>query len=189
MLRGIIRDPEVMNAIVNKEDIAYFDKQYPPINASEVGGSGESETQQLKNCIKKSGLSELFKGGGSYCTNPLLDESDLTYSFEIMKPQVEIVRRRCIELDYPFMEEYDFLHDDINPNLDIDLSPKTSIRDYQEKSLGKIFGGDAGRARSGTIVLPTGAGKTLVGITAACTIKKSTLVLCTNAYASASVSH
>lgn len=38
-----------------------------------------------------------------------------------------------------------------------------------------------GRARSGIIVLPCGAGKTLVGITAACTIKKSTLVLCTSA--------
>ncbi|KAJ1334610.1 hypothetical protein BSLG_007765 [Batrachochytrium salamandrivorans] len=47
----------------------------------------------------------------------------------------------------------------------------------------KMFGGGAsgGRARSGIIVLPTGAGKTLVGITAACTVKKSTLVLCTNA--------
>lgn len=38
------------------------------------------------------------------------------------------------------------------------------------------------RARSGIIVLPCGAGKSLVGITAACTVKKSTLVLCTSAY-------
>jgi DNA excision repair protein ERCC-3 len=35
-----------------------------------------------------------------------------------------------------------------------------------------------GRARSGIIVLPCGAGKTLTGITAACTIKKSTMVVC-----------
>ena len=35
-----------------------------------------------------------------------------------------------------------------------------------------------GRARSGVIVLPCGAGKTLVGITAACTIMKNTIVLC-----------
>ena len=34
------------------------------------------------------------------------------------------------------------------------------------------------RARSGIIVLPCGAGKTLVGITATCTIKKRTIVLC-----------
>lgn len=35
-----------------------------------------------------------------------------------------------------------------------------------------------GRARSGIIVLPCGAGKTLTGITAASHIKKSVLVLC-----------
>ena len=34
------------------------------------------------------------------------------------------------------------------------------------------------RARSGLIVLPCGAGKTLTGIAAACTIKKSTIVVC-----------
>jgi len=38
-----------------------------------------------------------------------------------------------------------------------------------------------GLARSGVIVLPCGAGKTLVGVVAACTIKKPTLVLCTSA--------
>ena len=34
------------------------------------------------------------------------------------------------------------------------------------------------RARSGIIVLPCGSGKTLVGIVAACTVKRSCLVLC-----------
>jgi DNA excision repair protein ERCC-3 len=37
-----------------------------------------------------------------------------------------------------------------------------------------------GRARSGIIVLPCGAGKTLTGITVACTIKKSVIVVCTS---------
>lgn len=110
-------------------------------------------------------------------------EQDFTTSFEIDTNSVEEVKKRCIELDYPLMEEYDFRHDELTPNLNIDLSPKTVIRDYQEKSLSKMFGGGSsgGRARSGIIVLPTGAGKTLVGITAACTIKKSTIILCTNA--------
>ena len=40
-----------------------------------------------------------------------------------------------------------------------------------------------GRARSGVIVLPCGAGKTLVGVTAACTVKKRCLVLCTSGVA------
>jgi DNA excision repair protein ERCC-3 len=44
------------------------------------------------------------------------------------------------------------------------------------------------RARSGIIILPCGAGKTLVGITACCTIKKSCLVLCTSGYVDSNAS-
>jgi len=82
-------------------------------------------------------------------------------------------------MDYPLMEEYDFRHDTHNPTLPVDLKPTTKIRIYQEKSLSKMFGN--GRARSGIIVLPCGAGKTLTGVTAASTVRKSTLVLTTSA--------
>ena len=44
-----------------------------------------------------------------------------------------------------------------------------------------LFCGLAGRARSGIIVLPCGAGKSLVGVSAACRIRKSCLCLATNA--------
>ena len=37
-----------------------------------------------------------------------------------------------------------------------------------------------GVARSGIIVLPCGAGKTLVGILAICTIKRNTIIICNN---------
>ena len=62
------------------------------------------------------------------------------------------------------------------PDLQIEIKSTTMIRDYQVKSLSKMFSN--GRARSGIIVLPCGAGKTLTGIVAASYIKKSTLVLC-----------
>lgn len=58
----------------------------------------------------------------------------------------------------------------------IDLKPTAVLRPYQEKSLRKMFGN--GRARSGVIVLPCGAGKSLVGVTACCTVRKRALVLC-----------
>jgi len=106
------------------------------------------------------------------------DDIDAVHSFEVSNDSVEIVKKRCQEIDYPVLEEYDFRNDQRNPDLDIDLKPSTQIRPYQEKSLSKMFGN--GRARSGIIVLPCGAGKTLVGITAACTIRKSVIVLCTS---------
>lgn len=113
-----------------------------------------------------------------------LDEEDdddgktAVHSFEIGDEAVEIVQKRCLELGYPILEEYDFRNDDVNANLEIDLRPNTQIRPYQEKSLSKMFGN--GRAKSGIIVLPCGAGKTLVGITAACTVRKGVIVLCTS---------
>ncbi|KAF8558222.1 DNA helicase [Imleria badia] len=100
-------------------------------------------------------------------------EEDDDNRLGLMLPQD--VKKRCNELEYPMLEEYDFRNDTINANLDIDLKPATVIRPYQETSLSKMFGNG-----SGIIVLPCGAGKTLVGITAACTIKKSCLVLCTS---------
>ncbi|KXN91670.1 putative DNA repair helicase ercc3, partial [Leucoagaricus sp. SymC.cos] len=106
------------------------------------------------------------------------EDDDNVHAFEIHDSKIDEVKKRCNELEYPMLEEYDFRNDTVNANLDIDLKPATVIRPYQETSLSKMFGN--GRARSGIIVLPCGAGKTLVGITAACTIKKSCLVLCTS---------
>jgi DNA excision repair protein ERCC-3 len=106
------------------------------------------------------------------------DDADAVHAFEIADTGVEAVQKRCLELGLPVLEEYDFRNDEANANLDIDLKPSAQIRSYQEKSLSKMFGN--GRAKSGIIVLPCGAGKTLVGITAACTIKKGVIILCTS---------
>ncbi|CAO2820137.1 unnamed protein product [Amaranthus hypochondriacus] len=129
-------------------------------------------------------LSEM--GGGH---DDLLSEAELaavaeekeTHAFEIDPAQVENVKQRCLpnELNYPMLEEYDFRNDTVNPDLDMELKPHAQPRPYQEKSLSKMFGN--GRARSGIIVLPCGAGKSLVGVSAACRIKKSCLCLATNA--------
>ena len=106
------------------------------------------------------------------------DDEKHIHSIEIPEENVDPLKKRCLELEYPVLEEYDFHNDQVNANLDIDLRPNTTIRTYQEKSLSKMFSN--GRARSGIIVLPCGAGKTLVGITAACTIRKGIVILCTS---------
>jgi DNA excision repair protein ERCC-3 len=57
------------------------------------------------------------------------------------------VKKRCSELGYPVLEEYDFRNDRTNPDLDIDLKPGTTIRPYQETSLSKMFG-------NGSVAIP-----------------------------------
>ena len=101
-----------------------------------------------------------------------------TWSFEIAQRDTEAVRREAAMMSYPLMEEYDFHADANNPRLSSTLRHTTKVRPYQEKSLRRMFGN--GRARSGIVVLPCGAGKTLTGVTAASTIGRSCVVLCTS---------
>ncbi|KAF2455609.1 DNA repair helicase RAD25 [Lineolata rhizophorae] len=106
------------------------------------------------------------------------EEVDQVHSFEIRQETVQIVQRRCREINLPLTEEYDFRNDDQNATLDIDIKPMIDLRPYQETALNKMFAN--GRGKSGIIVLPCGAGKTLVGVAASCTIKKGVIVLCTS---------
>lgn len=85
-----------------------------------------------------------------------------TVSFEVNQEKIEVLQKRCIEIEHPLLAEYDFRNDTRNPDINIDLKPSAVLRPYQEKSLRKMFGN--GRARSGVIVLPCGAGKSLVSV-------------------------
>ncbi|KAF2191962.1 TFIIH basal transcription factor complex helicase XPB subunit [Zopfia rhizophila CBS 207.26] len=107
------------------------------------------------------------------------EELAQVHSFQIKSEERERVVKRCQDIGLPLTEEYDMHNDTVNAKLQIDLKPHAQIRYYQEAALHKMFSNS--RARSGIIVLPCGAGKTLVGITAACSVQRSVIVLCTSA--------
>lgn len=56
------------------------------------------------------------------------------------------------------------------------------LRTYQAQAVGAFLGGDArtGEGGSGVVVLPCGAGKTIVGISSLVSLSMKTLILCTN---------
>ncbi|KAJ2659645.1 DNA repair helicase RAD25 [Coemansia sp. RSA 1200] len=197
ILQHLLRDPVIMQArtfpsknvegaSVSKDGIiTQKSSQMGELNVGGLHKPHQSEPAEKDTVSTDKGKSA--GDTGEYDPLAVLDKEDdedeedegIVHSFEIEKSSVETIKRQCKVIDYPTLEEYDFRNDFVNPNLEIDLKPATTIRPYQEKSLSKMFGN--GRARSGVIVLPCGAGKTLVGITAACTIKKSILCLCTSA--------
>ncbi|SCU83391.1 LAMI_0C03026g1_1 [Lachancea mirantina] len=174
ILQMLLKDPVISTLRIDSEAL--------PTAAGVTSAKYDSEISSVtskKNTVDPNDTEALFTSVvGEQSLEDDNDDMDVVHSFEIANESVEIVKKRCQEIDYPVLEEYDFRNDYRNPDLPIDLKPSTQIRPYQEKSLSKMFGN--GRARSGIIVLPCGAGKTLVGITAACTIKKSVIVLCTS---------
>ena len=186
VLRELLRDPEISRARVSED-----------VGAAAAGGGGAGE-KDADGFVVSSAAAEMDENlkmlrepddddsddeeldlEGRPVNKPSATPALTTVSFQVKGEMVETVKRQAIELDYPLMEEYDFRNDRVNPDLPMDLKPHTRIRRYQERSLAKMFGN--GRARSGIIVLPCGAGKTLTGVTAAQTIKKSVICLCTNA--------
>lgn len=160
LLKSLLRDDIISRARISSEDPHGGEAFTVSKTAAEIGGHDE-----LLNGVDLAAAAE---------------EKE-THAFEIDPAQVENVKQRCLPnaLNYPMLEEYDFRNDTLNPDLNIELKPQAQPRPYQEKSLSKMFGN--GRARSGIIVLPCGAGKSLVGVSAACRIKKSCLCLATNA--------
>ena len=105
-----------------------------------------------------------------------MNQEENVRRFEINEESVSKVRQIALSMNIPFSDEYDFRSDGYNKELPINLRKEVIVRAYQEKALSKMFSGS--RAKSGIIVLPCGAGKTLVGIIAACTIRKSTIIFC-----------
>uniref|UniRef100_A0A8C3U3Y8 General transcription and DNA repair factor IIH helicase/translocase subunit XPB n=1 Tax=Catharus ustulatus TaxID=91951 RepID=A0A8C3U3Y8_CATUS len=145
------------------------------ISKSSEGGLGPSTSQGTDAQNKPDVPADLFEFYEQMDKDEEEEEETQTVSFEVKQEMIEELQKRCIHLEYPLLAEYDFRNDSVNPDINIDLKPTAVLRPYQEKSLRKMFGN--GRARSGVIVLPCGAGKSLVGVTAACTVRKRCLVL------------
>lgn len=183
----LLMQDEVIGAQRVGQDEGIITETAPKLGALVIPGTKDAAGVKQQSGLQRSTTNNqdhVTKQNDIYLTLREDDDEDdedaekHIHSVEIPAAGVESVQRRCLDLGYPVLEEYDFHNDQVNANLDIDLKPNTTIRTYQEKSLSKMFSN--GRARSGIIVLPCGAGKTLVGITAACTIRKGIVILCTS---------
>lgn len=194
VLQHLLRDPEIQECRKHTDEDIELGLGEDQLVKSTVGGKSSlklnkpqesnGETSQTTEQDQPSEGTAIPTDISDYIEKIDQDEDEeesQTYSFEVDQEHIETLQRKCIELDYPLLAEYDFKNDTVNPDLNMDLKPTTVLRPYQEKSLRKMFGN--GRARSGVIVLPCGAGKTLVGVTAACTVRKRCLVLCTSGVA------
>eukprot|EP01063_Lacrimia_lanifica_P017712 TRINITY_DN24737_c0_g1_i1.p1 TRINITY_DN24737_c0_g1~~TRINITY_DN24737_c0_g1_i1.p1 ORF type:complete len:664 (+),score=269.26 TRINITY_DN24737_c0_g1_i1:126-2117(+) len=91
---------------------------------------------------------------------------------------VELKRYFKETLRYPLDSVYAFANDTSTADVTMKLSSTTRLRPYQSLTLSKTIG--QGKARSGLVVLPCGAGKTLVGVATSALIGKATVVVCLN---------
>eukprot|EP00929_Paragymnodinium_shiwhaense_P122223 TRINITY_DN9483_c0_g1_i1.p1 TRINITY_DN9483_c0_g1~~TRINITY_DN9483_c0_g1_i1.p1 ORF type:complete len:973 (-),score=172.16 TRINITY_DN9483_c0_g1_i1:274-3147(-) len=113
---------------------------------------------------------------------PSQPDANGCWSVEVDSLKTENVKGTAHRLKLPLHQEYEYKQDktEKNPPLGAILRATTSLRPYQQRGLSKMFSMD-GVAKSGIIVLPCGAGKTMVGIAAAIRVGRRVLVLTTTA--------
>lgn len=181
VIQKLLKDPVIQNCRLRRGD---DDLLVSESNAAgKIGASSAAESEIASSSKNGDGQDQVPDDLSKYIEKMENDDDDdensTLVSFEVDLKEIETLQKRCIELEYPLLAEYDFKNDTLNKDINIDLKPNAVLRPYQEKSLRKMFG--KGRARSGVIVLPCGAGKSLVGVTAACTVRKRCLCLCNSA--------
>lgn len=185
ILQKLLKDPDIQNCRLRRdaeenEFTTRVEKVQNAFQLSEKNSALALQKNQEKNGDAEGSQTEVPDDIFNYYEKLEREEEEKedlqTVSCEINQDMIETLQRRCIALEYPLLAEYDFKNDSHNPDINLDLKPMAILRPYQEKSLRKMFGN--GRARSGVIVLPCGAGKSLVGVTACCTVRKRCLVLC-----------
>jgi len=93
------------------------------------------------------------------------------------------IKHALIQVGYPVEDLAGYMEGD---PLNIELSSHTqagrdfALRQYQVEAVNAFYAGGSARGGSGVIVLPCGAGKTVVGIGAMARVQSKTLVLTTN---------
>ena len=94
-----------------------------------------------------------------------------------------LIKHALIRVGYPVNDVGGYTEGD---PLDFELRTTTlggtpfGLRKYQEESVGAFYAGGSERGGSGVVVLPCGAGKTVVGIASMARVAAKTLILTTN---------
>lgn len=114
---------------------------------------------------------------------PIMDPADGQFAFRLRLVDRGTVKQELIKLGWPVKDEVPLR--DGEP-LDVSLRDVTLegkplvVRDYQKGAADALVGNMGPGTGYGTIVLPCGSGKTMVGMTIMDRIKTSTLILTTN---------
>ena len=99
-------------------------------------------------------------------------------SFEIAKYERGTAKLELIRRGYPVDDRIPLVKSEPVP-----MNMKIQMRDYQKLALGSLLGDMGPGTGFGTIVMPCGSGKTIVGIGLMCSLQTRTLILCPNVVA------
>ena len=171
MLRRIVADPAVSDMRIDTRD--------------DYCGTGVPSTVQT---IPPSAWVPVVRDTESdfMDTSGFHPERDHVLAFEVSRADggaAAAVRRCACAFGVELPTEYEYRTDASIADVPITLREDVVLRSTQETALARVLHND--RARSGVLVLPCGAGKTLLAIALMTRMRRPTLVLCSSGIAAA----
>lgn len=132
VIQKLLKDPEIQNCLIEK-NVSIEPQKMDSVNALKHFGTTETITIDKPNPDEKMDIPEDIDQFYEKLAGDEDDDADAiknleVLTFEIRQESIEIVQKRCIELEYPLLAEYDFRNDTFNPSLKIDLKPATTLR-------------------------------------------------------------
>jgi DNA excision repair protein ERCC-3 len=115
--------------------------------------------------------------------SPMLIEKIDDVSFAIWSKDRGKLKQALIKIGYPVVDLAGYVNGDPCP---MELRETAGsglpfrLRDYQSQAAEAFYQAGSSRGGSGVIVLPCGAGKTIVGMAAMAQVKAQTLIVCTS---------
>ena len=113
----------------------------------------------------------------------LLVEQCDPHTIKVRAEQRGHIKQALTEIGYPVKDLAGYITGEFMPVDTLDITGKGfpfGLRDYQREAVDSFYAGGDVRGGSGTIVLPCGAGKTIVGMGIMEKLKCNTLIITTN---------
>lgn len=151
--------------------------------------------KEIAETMRKYGLIKLERSGDALhltCDDPLLLAEMMAYKSiaelfdeeQTLKPYARgLIKQELIRLGYPVQDLAGYTQGEA---CSISMSEMTaqgrpfSLRPYQREAVSAFYSDGAALGGSGVLVLPCGAGKTVIGIGTICQLQTATLILTTN---------
>lgn len=155
----------------------------PSADAAVVESSGESVIPEYLYLVTDSSLIYREIAASKIMSKYLVIDSPTDFRFRLAVLNRGTVKQELLKLGWPVKDEAPLREGD---PLAVAFAPQCRsgaplvVRDYQKKAAEALVGDKGPGTGFGTIVLPCGAGKTIVGMTVMTLLQTSTLILTTN---------
>lgn len=149
------------------------------VRADEPGAGNQSGALRLEADDEK--LADLI--ANHYELTDLLTHQLSATSFKINPAQRGLLKQKLIKAGYPAQDMAGYTPGEplaLKTRRQTRAGAPFSLRTYQHEAADGFYGGGSVRGGSGVVVLPCGAGKTIVGIGCMARVQASTLILTTS---------